>query len=1016
MATIDKKLYAKLRKPQKEAFDKMLLYSKDYKAGKTHKAALVQMPTGSGKTGVIACLAHYNPYVNNVLIISPRIALRNQLMREVGGVFFKGRGFKNRLTKVIYTADADKDFPVISGSDNIVISTIQKLHNLAVKENENFLDLIDKIDLILFDEGHYEPSALWSSTIRSFNCPRIIFTATPFRNDFKSFDIDSNYTYSYSLNESIATGILRRVEVIKRTKINRPSDFVKDVLTCYDELCTSGKVSADARIIIRCDDEASIRQIAKVLSRTSQSFVAVHENFDNQNHNTWEHKNVPDPQITDAKIWIHQYKLLEGIDEPRFRVLALFEPFKNTRQLIQQVGRIIRNPEKVIDQAAYFIDHSNGKQEKMWNDYLEYDKQSKKFSSKSINDMVIEGMADILPSKEYIDKDFRERFDINQDINPIVSEIKLPLRCNLIEQTDYFDVDTVCNFLEKRFKDLDFRFKKYSLTGRKGHLYFYIQITNSPILAEKYFLNLSLNVCVFTLLSNKRIAFFDTLNFSPINFDKIGFGKAVSPKLIKKMLAQNEDSRLTQVTLKNSNLGNRSVRTHSYSASSIEEVTPYLDDHAQIISGITGYSFEGIEANNNKKIMQRRYIGISKGRISEGSDYHPLEKYLSWLDGLDSILSNSKRKALNTFERYSREKYDVKETDPLHILLDLSEVEELRFKDVNEMEREVIFEDLSSEISEISSGNFEFTLMEDANTLYLQIRYDQKRKKYLLESADIKGKYFTDGEEKKGLITLLNETQSFRIVPKEKNCIYIDGNFYEPVLKVGQNFDEKNFHVGKILITDPFLEKNGHEKGKVCKSDHSGWEVDSLFDLIHRRGKATSFERIFGSPDILICDDMGTEVADFILSDNNRIVFIHAKGLGNDISYCSASKLQDVCGQATKNIQYLSMFNGLQPKHLNRWDLPWRGTKTKGYVKSRKLMGTGKPEQLWDKIQTRIKDPLSNKEVWLVLGRMLSKKALLEGLKKDNPSPEAVQAAILLHGTMTNVNSIGAKLRIFCQP
>jgi len=63
-----------------------------------------------------------------------------------------------------------------------------------------------------------------------------------------------------------------------------------------------------------------------------------------------------------------------------------------------------------------------------------------------------------------------------------------------------------------------------------------------------------------------------------------------------------------------------------------------------------------------------------------------------------------------------------------------------------------------------------------------------------------------------------------------------------------------------------------------------------------------------------------------------------------------------------------------------------------------------------------ITDPFSDLEVWLLLGRLLSKKALLREVSKSNPSPEAQQAVYLLQSTMTVVASIGGRLRVLCSP
>jgi len=51
-------------------------------------ACLVSLPTGSGKSGVICCVAHYSK-IDKVLVVSHRRAVCNQLYRQLKGGFFE---------------------------------------------------------------------------------------------------------------------------------------------------------------------------------------------------------------------------------------------------------------------------------------------------------------------------------------------------------------------------------------------------------------------------------------------------------------------------------------------------------------------------------------------------------------------------------------------------------------------------------------------------------------------------------------------------------------------------------------------------------------------------------------------------------------------------------------------------------------------------------------------------------------------------------------------------------------
>jgi len=128
----------------------------------------------------------------------------------------------------------------------------------------------------------------------------------------------------------------------------------------------------------------------------------------------------------------------------------------------------------------------------------------------------------------------------------------------------------------------------------------------------------------------------------------------------------------------------------------------------------------------------------------------------------------------------------------------------------------------------------------------------------------------------------------------------------------------------------------------------------------------------------------------------------------------SASAITEVCGQAMKNIHYLSMFNEEEPTDsLKKWARPWRAPRVEGTVKQRiRLPKGGEPAKVWKDIESIIRDPLARREVWLFLGQVLSKKSLEKELARA--TDEAVQTAILLHGTMASIASIDAKMRVFC--
>ena len=74
----------------------------------------------------------------------------------------------------------------------------------------------------------------------------------------------------------------------------------------------------------------------------------------------------------------------------------------------------------------------------------------------------------------------------------------------------------------------------------------------------------------------------------------------------------------------------------------------------------------------------------------------------------------------------------------------------------------------------------------------------------------------------------------------------------------------------------------------------------------------------------------------------------------------SASALQEVVGQATKNINFLGMFNEAVPTNLSRWDEPWKGPAS-SFVKQRIRRGPNDPQAVWQQIHSIIRHPLADR-------------------------------------------------------
>jgi hypothetical protein len=211
------------------------------------------------------------------------------------------------------------------------------------------------------------------------------------------------------------------------------------------------------------------------------------------------------------------------------------------------------------------------------------------------------------------------------------------------------------------------------------------------------------------------------------------------------------------------------------------------------------------------------------------------------------------------------------------------------------------------------------------------------------------------------------------------------------------------------------LDAISSEKGDLAAAADT-WPDGSLFRFVDRAFSARARFRPLGEPfTSLVCDDLGTEIADFIGVEEaggagaSRLSFIHAKWKPDDPGV-SASLIYDVCGQAVKNLAYLKPDAAGLPGSRQKWDLEW---KFEGGRVPRIRRGDSAADIRTAILRVRA-DPNAQRAVWIVLGGgILSKQALVRELRLPTPKPHVLQFAHLVLSTHASCQSIGADLRIF---
>jgi hypothetical protein len=961
--------------------------------GRKGPSALVRMPTGTGKSGVIAVAAQHLVQRGDVLLLTPWDALVRQLQADVATRFWERIGAPIPLGKDlarIYPSTVQEEL-ADRNEGTIWLATIATLQTIHQTRAEDYALLRKRLRLVVVDEGHYEPARSWSDAVRSLERPTVLFSATPYRNDVKYFQLSETFQSHFSHGEAESTHILRKVQFQSASFDDVPG-FCDRVIDAVESRFGS---DPSARVIIRCDSPAEIDQVISTLSHRGQSVLGIHETFPADD--AIRLRRVPDPQKRSERFWVHQFKLTEGIDSSAFKAVAFFRPLPSERAFVQQVGRVLRNPTRSATEIGLVIHHESDQLSRAWEAYRAYDEAA---AETGLPASPLE-IASWQPPPQYFDGRFRDTFDIQKAI--AAEDLLFPRSVRVFQVPESFELDDLAEMVEQHLDDSDCLHHRVLSPRADTRLHPYMMINNSPILSRSAFYQCSLGFTCYRRIGS-YLFYLDTEGLHP---EAVTALAAVDTSCLRRLF-HGANVRLGSISLSNTNLGPSAARRRTIHARSIGDLGPDLSDHAQLATTATG-TFQVLKEDGNPHYISR-YIGFSRSRISDRGMVE-FDEYNDWLEDLARGLDDPNVRPLRVFDRFAEVVQRPADPTPRNILLDFNPDDFVDNHDVPAGRLRI--DDLCMDIAD---GSFALTANDE--TFDVSIKWDVKTSRYLLSSEQLDQRFTTaatsTGPRSLSVVSYLNREQAFRIIPesgrRDEYCIYTGRRFYRPRLPLGPTSSSDNPDLLALMEGITELGTIGTEKGDPGSARSTGWAKESLFGFIDSGGAGSALEHDLKF-DLLVCDDMGTEIADFIGLDttNRRVVAIHAKAFDR-AKRISASSLQEVNAQALKNLGFVQPYPYGKPPKLNSWGGPWRGPA--GQVDTRVRQGSGTPAQLWKQMREAMADPRTTREVWIMLGQGPPQSLLRSESRKRSPRAEVVQMLFLLQAAWGAVTSTGARMRV----
>jgi len=382
-----------LRVPQEEGY--VALRDHFAEAGPTALPALVTLPTGCGKSGLIAC-APFGIAEGRVLVVAPNLTIKDGLAE---GTLSGTSNFYHfcdvlpegaRLPRVVALERGRVNEEDCRRAD-VIVTNVQQM--------QGWLPLFpsDFFDLIVVDEAHHAPADSWQNVNAAFpDAKKIYLTATPFRSDEKPIRADP--VYSYRLADAIAAGYVKNVvrvdavaaEMTFTVEGEERSYSREEIMDLREEtwfsrgvalsdVCNETIVDRSVQLLQAKQRRGterhqilgaacSIRHAEQVAALfrgrgVEAAFVASEGMTDEERERRLR---AYDRGELDAMV--HVGLLGEGYDNPNISIAALFRPFRSVAPYTQFVGRALRAlPDGTDpDNLAHVVAHAGLNQDEHW--------------------------------------------------------------------------------------------------------------------------------------------------------------------------------------------------------------------------------------------------------------------------------------------------------------------------------------------------------------------------------------------------------------------------------------------------------------------------------------------------------------------------------------------------------------------------------------------------------------------------------------------------------------------------
>lgn len=316
-------------------------------------AALVVMPTGSGKTDTMIAI-HAAERIERLIVIVPSDALRNQIggaFETYGNLQASGvvdenalRPIVGRVAHAFSSVDEAREFATAC---NVIVATIPALNASTLESREA---LLNECSHLFVDEAHHSPANTWKQLKDEFGERKVVlFTATPFRED--GLKIAGKMIYEFPLREARKAGFFTKINYVSVLDFKDPDRSV--AVEAAKRLQADIDAGLDHVLMARANSVARAKHLVKLYEEIAPLLGprVLHSKLANGPKKLA----LRDLAERKTRIVVCVDMLGEGFDMPELKVAAVHDAHRSLGVTLQFIGRFARSKGTTLGDATVVV-------------------------------------------------------------------------------------------------------------------------------------------------------------------------------------------------------------------------------------------------------------------------------------------------------------------------------------------------------------------------------------------------------------------------------------------------------------------------------------------------------------------------------------------------------------------------------------------------------------------------------------------------------------------------------------